>query len=115
MFVTYNYQAIVKAKESERLYRSFFSSTKATIFFGTPHRGLVVDDILAMLGEASLRQDLVRSLTSRSLQLRTELKRFINCTTNLKIVSFKETELTRKLKQVNIIRFRSPVTRLTLE
>jgi len=70
------------------------------IFFGAPHRGLVVDDILPMLGEGSPREALVKSLTSSSLQLRSELRRFINYSSQFKIVSFRETGLTRKLKMV---------------
>lgn len=79
-----------------------FSNTRAAIFFGTPHRGLVVDDILAMLEDGSSREALVKSIQTGAGNLESELARFINYSAEarMKIISFKEMERTKKLKQV---------------
>jgi hypothetical protein len=92
----------VQAKENETRFGTLFSSIRAIMFFGTPHRGLVVDDILAMIKENSPRQALVQSLQQGENELQRQLRRFINYSTllNLKIVSFKEIEQTQKLIQV---------------
>lgn len=81
---------------------ALFQHTRATLFFGTPHRGMLVDDILNMIGDRSQRLKLVESLTTGSEELRRELERFINysVSTDLKIVNFKEKDRSRKLKQV---------------
>ena len=71
-------------------------------FFGTPHRGMVVDDILRMLGENSPRQELVESIAAGSAELGGELERFVNYCTKIKLFTFKETERTRKLQQVRV-------------
>lgn len=84
------------------MHDSLFSCIRATIFFGTPHRGLVVDDILAMLNQNPPREPLVESIRTGSAELNNELRRFINYSAlmNLKIVSFKETKRTKKLRRV---------------
>lgn len=90
----------MKAKENDRDHGALFDSTRATIFFGTPHRGLLVDDILAMAGDDSPRASLVKSIASGSHALNTELTKFIKYSTSLRIVSFYETSQTRKLVKV---------------
>lgn len=92
-------QTIVKAKDNENIHGSLFSRTRATMFFGTPHRGMLVDDILAMIGQSSQRIPLVRSLESGSPVLKRELDSFINYTAIIKskIITFKEIEQTRRL------------------
>ncbi|KAA8894721.1 hypothetical protein FN846DRAFT_785990 [Sphaerosporella brunnea] len=94
-------QALVRAKESEKIYGSLFRCTRATIFFGTPHRGLSVDDILDMIGDHSSRVELVKSLQTGSQELAAELRRFKNYVADakIKIVSFKESEQSLKLKK----------------
>lgn len=92
----------MKAKENPKNYGPLFSSTRAIIFLGTPHRGFPVDDILAMIGEESSRNALVKSLKSGSPELAAGLARFINYSAgaNMKIVSFKEGAQSLKLKKV---------------
>lgn len=93
-------QALVKAKENDQVHGTLFESVCATIFFGTPHRGILVDDILAMVGEDSPRLDLVNSIALGSDALKTELVKFIHCSSSMRIVSFYETTQTRKLAKV---------------
>lgn len=59
-----------------------------------------MDDILAMVGEGSPRADLVNSIALGSEALKTELAKFIHCSSSMRIVSFYETTQTRKLVQV---------------
>lgn len=103
-------QAIVKAKDNENIHGSLFSRTRATMFFGTPHRGMLVDDILAMIGQSSQRMPLVRSLESGSPVLRRELESFVNYSAIIKskIITFKEMEQTRRLMK----ECRAPTCRL---
>lgn len=91
----------MKAKDSKNTHGTLFDQTRATIFFGTPHRGMLVDDILDMIGDSSRRVQLVKSIKTGSVELRNELKRFINYSVEikLKIINFKEIEETRKLKK----------------
>ncbi|KAI5839115.1 hypothetical protein DFP73DRAFT_484559, partial [Morchella snyderi] len=93
-------QALVKAKESEFSHGTLFRRTLGTMFFGTPHRGFLVDDILAMVN-GSTRAALVESLEEGSEGLATELNRFITYAAGhgMRIVSFKETQQTRKLQK----------------
>lgn len=90
----------MKAKGNVRAHGALFQSTRAAIFFGTPHRGLLVDDILAMVGEGSPRVALVNSISSGSNVLKIELEKFFDCSASLRIVSFYETMQTRKLVKV---------------
>lgn len=95
-------QAIVKAVENPDMYDDLSSSIHATVFYGTPHRGMVIDDMRAMIGKNSPKDELVDSIKIDSWGLEAELKRFINCAsrTELMIVSYKESGQTRKLIQV---------------
>lgn len=79
---------------------NLFRSTRATIFFGTPHRGLQVDDILAMTEDGSARANLVSSIAVGSTDLEKKLEVFKGCAATLKIISFYETTQTRKLVKV---------------
>lgn len=102
-------KSIVKANENKGRHGALFANTRATLFFGTPHRGLVVDDILAMLEDGSAREALVKSIQTGAGNLESELTRFINYSAGarIKIVSFKEMEKTKKLKQVRAARILS--------
>lgn len=72
----------MKAKENAERHGDLFKSTRATIFFGTPHRGQV------------------KSMACGSDVLAIELARFIDYSTSMKIISFYETSQTRKLVMV---------------
>lgn len=75
---------------------SVFLSSKAVMFFATPHRGLLTDDIQAMIGEDSPRKDLVKSLEDATV----DETKFAACVESIKVVSFNETKQTRRLKKV---------------
>lgn len=92
----------MKAKENDRVHGTVFKSVCGTIFFGTPHRGIIVDDILAMVGEGSPRTELVKSIALGSDALKAELAKFIHCSEPMRIVSFYETTQTRKLAKVRL-------------
>ncbi|KAI5842142.1 hypothetical protein DFP73DRAFT_480373, partial [Morchella snyderi] len=89
-------EAVVKAKANADKYGALFENTKATIFYATPYRELVVDDIISMTGDDSTREDLVKSLKHRS---EGDLQRFKDCTLpyGLKIINYKEIEPAQKL------------------
>ncbi|RPB09223.1 hypothetical protein P167DRAFT_511146, partial [Morchella conica CCBAS932] len=92
-------QSLVRARESDlgTEQNRIFSATHLTIFFGTPHRGFVVDDIRASLEEGSSRHSLLDSIEKGASILASELSRFIDYSDNIKIVNFFETHQTRKL------------------
>jgi len=94
-------KAVVRAKET-KAYLPLFERIRIAMFFGTPHRGFIVDDILEMIGETSSRNALVKSLEKDSKELSAKLANFIEYSTaaKIKIVSFKESDQSLKLKQV---------------
>lgn len=95
-------KSLVKCKElsgSDAAAGDIFKSTFATAFFGTPHRGLFVDDILKMAGKMEKeRIELVRSICEDNL--RDELKKFIRLAPGLKILSFYEQMKGKGLEEV---------------
>lgn len=58
--------------------------------------------MLAMLGENSPREALLKSIERQAELLEHELARFIDCSVSFKIVNFVETSPTQKLKRVCI-------------
>jgi hypothetical protein len=95
-------KSLVKCKElsgSDASADDIFKSAFATAFFGTPHRGLLVDDILSMTNEMEEeRIDLVRSIGGGD-NLRDELENFISLAPGLKILSFYEQMKGKRLKK----------------
>lgn len=76
------YQALVEAKNQPRHHKDILDSTKAILFFGTPHAGLEIDQLVEMVndmaevGEPSSRLKLLYHLSRGSeflLGLRDEL------------------------------------------
>ena len=78
---------------------SLHRATYSMIFFGIPHKGLVVDDIQQMLtGNGNHpREKLLQQISSRSDLLVHQLADFKNLIRDRKVVSFYETEQTRQL------------------
>lgn len=70
------------------------------MFFGTPHRGLLADDILAMTKDGSARESLVNSIAVGSTDLEEKLNSFKDCAKTMKILSFYETTQTPRLVKV---------------
>ncbi|KAF8534801.1 hypothetical protein BDD12DRAFT_858610 [Trichophaea hybrida] len=93
-------QTLVRALERDHdlFARSMFEKTHAVMFFGTPHRGMLMSDILDMLEPDSREKNqLIRSIDQNSDYLGRELERFINCDKRPKVVSFYEQQQTRRL------------------
>jgi hypothetical protein len=84
---------------------SIFTATQAVMFFGTPHRGLLTEDILSMVygDEHMERAQLVESINRSSQDLQTQLEDFIAIAAagRFKIFSFYETKKSRKLVRVS--------------
>ncbi|KAI5820655.1 hypothetical protein BZA77DRAFT_226720, partial [Pyronema omphalodes] len=74
-------------------------ATVAIIFFGVPHKGLVVTDIRRMLKEEHPRQELLNQITTKSQLLADQLADFKNIVEDRRIVSFYERQQTAHLKQ----------------
>ncbi|KAI5837201.1 ankyrin repeat-containing domain protein [Morchella snyderi] len=89
-------QAIVRAhSDKTNGWKEVFDSTRAIAFFGTPHQGLYVDDLKAMVKEGSSRQRLLDALDSGSSKLRDELPKFASCCGNIAIIAFFEVKKTK--------------------
>ena len=72
------------------------------LLFATPHKGLVLDDIKRMLAgnQSHPRNTLLQQINHKSDLLISQLADFKNLIRDRKIVSFYETEQTRKLEFV---------------
>jgi hypothetical protein len=78
--------------------RWLYNAIEAFIFFGTPHRGLIVDEIREMLANPNHpRLDLLGQIDSSNHFLDDELRRFKNVLKERKVVSFYERRQTRQL------------------
>ncbi|KAF8242522.1 hypothetical protein K440DRAFT_565337, partial [Wilcoxina mikolae CBS 423.85] len=92
-------QSLISANRGDSTARSMFNATKALMFFGTPHRGLPIDDILSMVDEEKHgeRAELVRSIDRESGTLEASLQKFIGIAERFKIFSFYELKKSKKL------------------
>lgn len=81
---------------------SIHQATYGVIFYGTSHRGFLVDDILSVLDpeEHSDKAKLFNSINKSSDLLHSELERFVDFAMQLRIISFYERFKTRRLVQV---------------
>ena len=81
------------------------------LFFGTPHRGLIIDDIKQMVAEGNItnspssaeqhpRMRLLQQIEGESDLLKNQLVDFKNLIGDRKIVSFYETLQTKRLQLV---------------
>lgn len=76
-------------------------ATYGLLFFGTPHKGLFIEDILSIIGGDNPRRGLVEELREKSLSLQSQISDFRNLARDYKIVSFYETQQSRRLKWVS--------------
>jgi hypothetical protein len=78
---------------------SLHRATYSMIFFGIPHKGLVVEDIQQMLaGDGKHpREKLLQQISSKPGLLVHQLADFKNLIRDREVVSFYETEQTRRL------------------
>jgi protein SERAC1 len=99
-------QCLVKAVQTdERDHATIAALPKATygiLLFGTPHKGLLIDDIKHMVAgdDEHPRTELLEQIKDKSDLLMYQLVDFKNHTRDWKIVSFYETLQTRQLKFV---------------
>ncbi|ORX95666.1 hypothetical protein BCR34DRAFT_498311 [Clohesyomyces aquaticus] len=73
-------------------------ATYGLLFFGTPHKGLFIEDILSMIGGGNPRRGLVEELREKSSSLESQISDFRNLARDYKIVSFYETQQSKRLK-----------------
>ena len=101
-------RCIVKAKQCEEeddpTIAALHKSTYGIFFFATPHRGLVTEDIRSMISGKGghPRAGLLQEIDQKSNLLMAQLADFKNLIRDRKIVSFFETEQTRKLEWVSL-------------
>ncbi|RDW56402.1 hypothetical protein BP5796_13224 [Coleophoma crateriformis] len=112
-FVAHSYGGIVLAhslvkaiQTNEQDHPAIVALHKATygiLFFGTPHKGLMIDDIQCMLGNDGHhpRHELLREIEQKSNLLKYQLADFKNLIRDRKIISFFETQQTRRLEMNN--------------
>ena len=95
----------MRAKDSDDAgIKSIFATTHAMLFFGTPHRGLFIEDVISMVDEESQpnRKRLVEEIERECGSITSDMERFINLAKDLKILSFYETLETPKVAKVRI-------------
>jgi hypothetical protein len=80
-----------------------YKETYGILFFATPHKGLMIDDMKRMLadGDDHPRNALLQQIEQNSALLLSQLVDFKNLTRDRKIVSFVEMEQTRRLQWVS--------------
>ncbi|KAL5360970.1 hypothetical protein BJX96DRAFT_175795 [Aspergillus floccosus] len=78
---------------------SLYRATYGMLLFAIPHKGLVMDDIEQMLagGRGHPREQLLRQISNKSDLLIHQLADFKNLIRDRKVVSFYETQQTRRL------------------
>ncbi|CAG8196739.1 unnamed protein product [Penicillium olsonii] len=92
-------RAIQTLEEDHPAITSLHRATYGIILFAIPHKGLVMDDIQQMLGGDGHhpRETLLRQISSQSDVLIHQLADFKNLIRDRKVVSFYETEQTKRL------------------
>jgi hypothetical protein len=99
-------QCLVKAvqtmEDDHPAISSLLRATYGMLLFGTPHRGLMIDDIQRMLAgqKNHPRHHLLQQISHKSGILVHQLADFKNLIRDRKVVSFYETEQTRQLEFV---------------
>lgn len=97
------HQALIQAKCNPE-FKHILDSTRAIVFFGTPHQGLRVDALESMVEDISSSPEpslyLLRQLRENSQFLETQKELLVHVWPSLQVVSFYETELTPTVKKV---------------
>ncbi|KAJ6016490.1 hypothetical protein N7540_011081 [Penicillium herquei] len=93
-------RAIQTMEEDHPSITSLHRATYGMILFAIPHKGLVMDDIQQMISgdKSNPREQLLQQISSNSDLLIHQLADFKNLIRDRKVVSFYETEQTRRLK-----------------
>lgn len=81
---------------------SLYKATYGILFFGVPHKGLVIDDIQRMVAgeDQHPRMELLEQIKQKSDLLIYQVEDFKNLIRDRKIVSFYERHQTRRLQLV---------------
>lgn len=84
---------------------ALYKATYGILFFGTPHKGLVIDDIQCMIAGEDYhpRTELLEQIKIKSDLLMYQLADFKNLIRDRKIVSFYERQQTRRLELVRCL------------
>ena len=92
------------SEDGDKAIASLYKATYGILFFGTPHKGLVVADIQKMIAEDDHhpRATLLEDINKNSSLLLSQLPRFKNVIRDRKVVSFYEQSQTRSLVKVSI-------------
>lgn len=91
-----------RASDEDLAAQSLVRATYGVLFFGVPHRGLFIDDVINMVEAESQHQriPLLKEINKTSEFITSELESFINLAARLKILSFYETAQTRQVMKV---------------
>jgi hypothetical protein len=108
----------VKAAQTEErdnaTIAALHKATYGILFFGTPHQGLLIDDIKQMVTQEDdhPRVDLLEQIEEKSDLLIYQLADFKNLIRDRKIISFYETQKTKRLQLVrsSLFYFLIPLT-----
>ncbi|KAH9869852.1 hypothetical protein J1614_006772 [Plenodomus biglobosus] len=93
-------KAVQTNEDDHATIASLYNATYGMLLFGTPHKGLVVDDIQQMLSgqDKHPRSKLLQQIKSESDLLANQRVDFTNLIRDRKIVSFYETQQTKRLE-----------------
>src|SRR6266496_2348901 len=91
-------------KDDDEAIASLYKATYGILFFGTPHKGLVVADIKRVIAgeDPHPRAKLLEDIDKNSSLLLSQLPRFKNVIRDRRVVSFYEQSQTRGLVQVSV-------------
>jgi hypothetical protein len=69
---------------------AIFQATRVIFCFGTPHRGLLINDIISIVNHETHTEQasLVESIGKNSNELKLELEKFLGIVHNFKVFSF---------------------------
>ncbi|KAA8904868.1 hypothetical protein FN846DRAFT_907600 [Sphaerosporella brunnea] len=78
---------------------ALLQATRGILFFGTPHRGMLVEDLVQALKKSGIteREGLLAEIQQNSKTLELQLGRFVDICDGFKIASFYELKPTRSL------------------
>jgi hypothetical protein len=95
-------KAVQTIERGQATLAALYKATYGILFFGTPHKGLVIDDIQRMVAGENQhpRMRLLEEIKQKS-DLLYQLIDFKNLIDDRKIVSFCEMQQTRRLEMVN--------------
>ena len=88
-------------EEDEQIISSLYHATYGILFFAVPHKGMMTEYMLSMLSQDDHPRAVLLAQINRSSQyLLSQLADFKDLIGDRKIVTFYETQQTRKLQQV---------------